>query len=190
MHKNIMELSEKQKQIISGQLCPYCGKPPVKIKASELYTYNGDGEVMICKSCKAWVGCHKNGPNKGKPMGRLANQSLRKAKIAAHVEFDRLWNTKEERAVLYARLSEFLGLSLEYTHIGMFSEKTCLKVLDFAYQQGVKGLKFVVRDDFCPRYGTTKAGSNPCLMCPEFLYEGKEFIICDENMNYCKLKQK
>lgn len=185
----MIQLNDKQKKIIEGEICPYCGQPSVRIRADEFYNYKGTGELMVCKKCNAWVGCYKSGPNKGKPMGRLANRNLRKAKVAAHAELDRLWHTKEERSALYARLSEHLGLPPEYTHIGMFSEATCLKVLDFCYKQGVKGMNFVVRDDICPRWGSTKAGSNSCLMCPSFLYEGKEFIVCDENMDYGKLKE-
>ena len=37
-----------------------------------------------------------------------------------------------DRGKLYQELSEFLDLPAEYTHIGMFSETTCIKTENWA----------------------------------------------------------
>lgn len=62
-----------------------------------------------------------------------ADAETRAVRIQAHGAFDAPWKSgKVRRTALYRRLSEYLGVPVEKTHIGMFDRETCLKVLEFA----------------------------------------------------------
>ena len=66
--------------------CPYCDGVIEFLSSSESIYHGRDyGPVYICKPCQAWVGCHRGTI---KPLGRLADKELRRAKIAAHDAFD------------------------------------------------------------------------------------------------------
>jgi hypothetical protein len=124
-----MELTEKQKGRIKGKICPYCGHPTNFVNSKEVYKVDY-GMIYLCKPCDAYVGCHKGTAN---ALGRLANKELREYKKEAHKYFDMLW--KEfgfKRKEAYIRLSEYLGLPIYYTHIGMFSVDTCKKVIEWS----------------------------------------------------------
>jgi hypothetical protein len=94
-----------------------------------------------CEPCGAYVGTHPD----GKPLGRLANAELRKAKQAAHVVFDPLWQNFHQaypraedvpnralRAVArkraYAWLAEQMSMEADDCHIGAFDVETCALV--------------------------------------------------------------
>lgn len=96
-----MQLTEKQKKIYEGLICPYCGR---ETELAELIRYTEIGMVRLCRSCFAWVGVHTSGPNKGVAKGRLANASLRGLKVKMHAEFDRLYNNQEEKEEAYRTL--------------------------------------------------------------------------------------
>ncbi len=93
------------------------------------------GMVYLCKSCKAYVGTHKNNPKKS--LGRLANYELRMLKKEAHKYFDYLWQKGlsrgrrkyEVRNSAYTWLSHSLDIPKKYCHIGMFDIETCKKVI-------------------------------------------------------------
>lgn len=124
-----MELTEDQKQIITGKVCPYCLRPSIFVDDKEIYGKHF-GMAYWCKPCDAYVGTHKNGTES---KGRLANKKLRTLKIAAHHHFDKLWKGEHiDRSSAYKWLSEALDLPPEYTHIGMFSELTCQKVIELS----------------------------------------------------------
>lgn len=126
-----MELSEIHKSIIKGKVCPYCFKETQFVDSSTYYS-NGVsyGMIYICRPCDALVGVHKGTTD---ALGRLANSSLRKLKKDAHTQFDKIWKDKHmSRSKAYKWLSEQLSLPAEYTHIGMFSEITCQKVIILA----------------------------------------------------------
>lgn len=117
-----MILTERQKQILSGKICPYCGNQTKLIDSKEIYG-TSYGMAYICYCCDAYVGCHK-GTDKSK--GRVANKELRIAKCGAHEQFDKIWQNKlMSRKNAYKWLSEQLNIPAEYTHIGMFSIDTC-----------------------------------------------------------------
>lgn len=126
-----MELTDQEKLIYKGKVCPYCKAPSKYVDSIIIYgrTY---GFIYLCEPCKAWVGVHA-GTNKA--LGRLANKKLRELKKEAHSYFDRLWKFKNKifrRSAAYKWLSQELGLPSEYTHIGMFSEETCKKVIELS----------------------------------------------------------
>lgn len=115
-------------------VCPYCQNPAEYMASSSSLYANGKdyGPVWICHGCKAWVGCHKAEYGiSAIPLGRLANAELRKAKIAAHTAFDRLWKSgKMSRGHAYRWLAERLGISSKVCHIGMFDVAMCRRVVE------------------------------------------------------------
>lgn len=135
-----MKLSSEHEKIIQAKICPYCKSETKLLSEFQVYgkQYNKNRMIIACKNypkCDSYVGTHDNGI----PLGRLAGPKLRLAKKEAHHYFDKLW--KEgfyKRGKLYKMLSKYLNIPEEYTHIGMFSIKTCYKVKDWAknlYQQ-------------------------------------------------------
>lgn len=116
--------------------CSYCQRPAVFMDNSgPLYNGRNFGPVWFCRPCDAWVGCHPD----GKPLGRLANAELRRAKIAAHAAFDPLWKAKMvaanvpkryARGLAYAWLAEQLNLPVQEAHIGSFDVILCQRVVE------------------------------------------------------------
>ena len=126
----------------SAPTCPYCGAPAEFLPSSErLYHGRDYGPVYACLPCKAWVGCHRGTT---RPLGRLADAALRRAKIAAHAAFDHTWRALHARrqtaepgytlgrarASRYRRLAELLGIPPQECHIGMFDVETCRRVIE------------------------------------------------------------
>jgi len=118
--------------------CPYCGRDAVLIRnSSEVYHGRDFGPVWICRSCAAWVGCHKNSKDFA-PLGRMANATLRKARVDAHEQFDTLWSKKvrrgcsrkEARNAAYEWLAGQMGITKQACHIGKMNEEQCGKVVD------------------------------------------------------------
>lgn len=111
--------------------CPYCFETPVKVNGDIIYPNRNDlhhKEFLYCQNGHdpAYVGIQN-----GKPLGSLANQHLRKLRSLAHKSFDNLWkNKKMSRDEAYRLLSKEMNLPKEKTHIGMFNEKQCRKVLE------------------------------------------------------------
>lgn len=115
--------------------CDYCGQLAELVTGKDVYPHRDDLAVLNfwrCKPCKAWVGCHqayRNGRGRGDgtmPLGRLANNELRKLKNNTHNRFDRLWlHGPMTRTQAYTWLSEQLGIPFRDCHIGMFDERLC-----------------------------------------------------------------
>lgn len=124
-------------------ICPYCKEPSVMVDGEHVYPHREDLHhkvFYVCTPCDARVGCH---PGTDKPLGRLANSDLRKAKQAAHAAFDPLWRELDlfkNRRKAYAWLSEQLGISKKKCHIGMFDEPTCRRAQKIAQNAQVNGI--------------------------------------------------
>lgn len=92
-----------------------------------------------CSPCGSYVGCHKSGKGYGdgtRPLGGLANASLRRARHWAHSVFDLLWREQNmSRTEAYFWLARELGLSVEQTHIGEFDEAMCQRVVSACSSQ-------------------------------------------------------
>lgn len=126
-----IELNERQKLIIAGKICPYCGRQTEFVDSIEVYG-TSYGMIYLCRDCDAYVGVHKG---TDRALGRLAQKQLRKLKHQAHEYFDKIWMNKYmTRHEAYAWLSRILEIPVEYTHIGMFSEVTCERVINFSKQ--------------------------------------------------------
>lgn len=125
-----MVLTAEHRLILKGKICPYCRNKTVYVDSIEIYG-KSYGMVYMCKPCDAWCGVHKSSPKRA--LGRLANAELRELKKAAHAAFDPLWQSKGlTRTQAYQELSRFLQIEKQYTHIGMFSSKTCIRVIEFS----------------------------------------------------------
>jgi len=126
--------------------CPYCSQPAQFVSGAVIYPHRGDlatKQFWRCEPCDAYCGCHANTTT---PLGRLANASLRKAKIAAHAAFDPLWRNKHVNARPKARrdaykwLAAGLGLRPADTHIGMFDEAQCARVVELCRERAAAAM--------------------------------------------------
>jgi len=121
--------------------CPYCKQPAHLVTGCSIYPHRPDlhsRKFWMCKSCDAYVGCHRQSDKHGKtgmePLGRLANKDLRFAKSLAHIAFDSIWKTgKRTRKESYIWLSGQLGIPEDSCHIGLFDEATCMKVVEVCF---------------------------------------------------------
>ena len=128
-----MTLTPFQQDLINAKICPYCKSETEVTTETEIYNREYEGRDLIkCKnypSCNSYVGCDASGV----PLGRLADRILRRYRKQAHNVFDRLWKEKLiDRDTAYEELADHLELPDQYTHIGMFSKETCVKVIQWA----------------------------------------------------------
>lgn len=111
--------------------CPYCGADSVMTRGDVIYPHRPDlaeKAFWLCKPCNAYVGCH---PNTRQPLGRLADESLRRQKSAVHRVLDPLWKTgRMKRREAYQLLADGLGIQLKKCHVGWFDLETCNKALE------------------------------------------------------------
>ena len=114
--------------------CDYCNTATRLAKGNEIYQHRPDLSSLnfyLCDSCGAYVGCHKNGDGK-RPLGRVANAELRKAKSKAHAAFDPLWKSGSmSRGKAYAELAQSMGIYKDQCHIGMFDVEQCKHVVEW-----------------------------------------------------------
>lgn len=109
--------------------CPYCGRQAEFISSKEFYGRDYGTNLYLCRPCNAYVGTH--GKSK-KPLGTMANVTLRSLRKACHYHFDKLWRGKQKRmsrSNAYRWLQKAMGLPQEKAHIAMFDEKQCKKLL-------------------------------------------------------------
>ena len=110
--------------------CDYCDLPCELVSGLTIYPSRPDlaGKAFWrCVPCEAWVGCH---PGTHKPLGRLADFDLRRAKQDAHAAFDPYWRKHfQHRSTGYSWLATQLGIASKDCHIGMFDVATCRKVV-------------------------------------------------------------
>lgn len=110
--------------------CDYCGRDAVLVTGADIYPHLPElhaKQFWCCAPCGAYVGCH---PGTERPLGRLANAELRRAKVAAHGAFDLLWRARGwKRNAAYRWLADQLGIDREQCHIGMFNVATCARVV-------------------------------------------------------------
>lgn len=120
-------------------ICPYCYKPAAFVTGAAVYPTRTDlahKHFYLCTPCHALVGCHPpHGKNRkiiDRPLGRLANAELRRAKRDAHDAFDPLWRERAfpTRSNAYHWLSEQLGIPKDETHIGMMDVERCKAVVE------------------------------------------------------------
>ncbi|MCL2189832.1 MAG: DUF3268 family zinc-finger domain-containing protein [Defluviitaleaceae bacterium] len=109
-------------------LCPYCGAQALLREGSFIFEDVYVKHLYVCARypvCDSYVAAHDNSK---KPMGSLANSTLRKKRILAHFEFDRLWKGDTpifNRKQAYKWLSDKLGGHIHRLHIGNMGEGMC-----------------------------------------------------------------
>lgn len=120
-------------------ICDYCRFPAKLVTGEKVYPHRKDlhhKKFWYCDNSHppAYVGVHEAGKDQGdgtKPLGRLADKVLRKAKRNAHQAFDYLWQDRiMSRKEAYAWLAKELGIKPERCHIGMMDVQTCNAVVD------------------------------------------------------------
>lgn len=102
--------------------CPYCSGKVSKTRG------RGYGATHDCIDCGAYVGCHRAGRNKGRPLGTVANAEDRKLRGVAHRLFDSLWRRKMRRdscgqstarSAAYSWLAREMGIPKKECHMAM-----------------------------------------------------------------------
>lgn len=114
------------KKYYNNVQCRYCQTSATLIDSAYVYK-KSYGPIWYCGNCGAYVGVHKN---THKPLGILADSSLRNLKKGVHRHFDPIWKRKRmTRQKAYRELAKKLGIPIEKCHVGMFDEEMCLKAL-------------------------------------------------------------
>lgn len=122
-------MSRKRKTTLR---CPDCGRPAWLVGGNAIYPRRPELHSKFfwrCVPCDSYVGCH---PGTTKPLGRLANEPLRKARMRLHAMLDPLWRSGAmRRNDAYAMLAEGLGIAKQNCHVGMFDLTTCEASITF-----------------------------------------------------------
>lgn len=110
-------------------ICPYCGKEAEWVENKEIYGRNHGASHMIwlCRNDNAYVGCHNN---TRRPKGILADENLRKWRVAAHTAFDPLWRSEfMTRKEAYRAMRKHFGRDV---HIGEADIELCQKIIEWS----------------------------------------------------------
>ena len=113
--------------------CPVCLGGHVSLQRNRVIYGKDYGRwplIWYCHGCEAMVGCH---PGTDVPLGYMADQPTRRARMRAHQAFDPLWkgNNLITRREAYKRLADYMGLPERECHISMFNEYQCTDVIRF-----------------------------------------------------------
>lgn len=110
-------------------MCPYCNVQAKWCENKEKYGKNYWKSYMCyyCKDCDAYVGCHNN---TREPLGTMANDELRKARMRVHNTFlDPIWKEwRRERKEIYNELNNHFWREV---HIGQTTVQECNKIADY-----------------------------------------------------------
>lgn len=118
--------------------CPYCQRSAELVTGRTLYPHRPDlaeKKFFLCRPCDAYCGTHPD----GRPLGRLADAQLRKARQYVHGLFDPLYLKASDaydghdsglirnvaRARAYRWLAEQMRIPVEDCHVGMFDLVQC-----------------------------------------------------------------
>lgn len=120
--------------MVVPEICRYCGGVIRLVPAESIYGEAAAkrlelaGELIYqCQNCNARVGCHKGTT---RPLGNVANETLRLKRIETHQIFDAYWRRcGMSRTAAYRWLAKQLHLSVAQTHIGSFEMDQCQQVI-------------------------------------------------------------
>ena len=117
-----------------SKICRYCGGVVRMVPARNVYGPAVDRlglqneYIYQCQNCTARVGCHKGTT---RPLGNVANETLRLKRMETHQVFDAYWKQKGmSRTRGYKWLAGQMGLPERLAHIGGFEMDQCQKVID------------------------------------------------------------
>lgn len=120
-------------------ICRYCGGkirlvPARAVYGSSVKRLHMEREYIYqCQNCNARVGCHKGTK---RPLGNVANETLRLKRMETHQIFDAYWRAAGmSRSQAYRWLAEQLGLAEAETHIGSFEMDECAKVISLCQEK-------------------------------------------------------
>ena len=78
------------------------------------------------------MGCHTGTQT---PLGVLATEGMRRARIRAHDAFDAIWREgRMTRTQAYVELAQILGIPKTQCHIAQFDEATCERAIEACAQ--------------------------------------------------------
>jgi hypothetical protein len=110
-----------------GGLCEQTGGQEIHPTRKDLWGKS----FYLCQDCGSYVGSHPNGT----PFGTPANERTRKARRAAHEQFDYLWQNKlMSRSRAYQRLKDETGIH----HISWEDHRGCQVVAEWAQEVAEK----------------------------------------------------
>lgn len=100
--------------------CNLCGGKVIYITNDKIYGKKyGSGYCYYCTQCGAYVGTHKPRPKEA--LGILADDKMKKMKIACHSIFDRQWKGKKaSRQKCYKKLADKMEIPISKCHFGYF----------------------------------------------------------------------
>ena len=114
--------------------CPYCGSRAYLRPASMVHgdhTDDAGAKLYVCArypACDAYVAAHSDTLL---PMGTPADRNLRRKRMEAHSELNRLIDSSlMTRKQAYRWIQVQLGLPEPEAHIAKFSELRCQKVIE------------------------------------------------------------
>lgn len=121
-------------------ICRYCGGVIKLVPAVSIYGEAAAKRLGLerehiyqCQNCNARVGCHKGTT---RPLGNVANETLRLKRMETHQVFDAYWKRQNmSRTAAYRWLAKQMGLPEGKTHIGGFEMDQCQRVIDLCRQE-------------------------------------------------------
>lgn len=116
------------------KICRYCGSVIRLVPAKTIY---GEAAARLglkkefiyqCQNCNARVGCHKGTK---RPLGNVANETLRLKRMETHQIFDAFWKAQGmSRTQGYKWMAKYMELPEDHAHIGGFEMDQCQKLID------------------------------------------------------------
>lgn len=113
-------------------VCPHCGGEVRIVHHDEVYgrSYGEWPWLYLCTGCRAYVGMH---PFTNIPLGTLASEELRRARVQCKQPFEVLWRSgKMTRDDAYQQLAAQMGLTAAECHFGLFNIDQCRTARDWA----------------------------------------------------------
>lgn len=125
------------------EICRYCGSVVRLVPALSVYGETAakrlgleHEKIYQCQNCNARVGCHRGTT---RPLGNVANETLRLKRIETHHVFDAYWRSQHmTRTTAYRWLAKQLHLPEHKAHIGGFEMDQCQQVIDLCRKKQIK----------------------------------------------------
>lgn len=103
----------------------FCGSP-MRLKWSGKFKHGWFYACTRYPECRGAHGCHAD----GKPLGIPADDETKKARMAAHKEFDSLWRSGYmSRRNAYGWMQRVMGISSDEAHIAMMTVAQCKELV-------------------------------------------------------------
>ena len=148
------------------KICRYCGGVVRLAPAAEVYGAAAARRLGIerekfyqCQNCNARVGCHKGTT---RPLGNLANETLRLKRKETHQVFDSFWKERGmTRTQAYHWMAKKLRLSEQLAHIGGFEMDRCQRLIDLCEKERNKEGHSMCEKHYCTHSPETLCSCAP-----------------------------